>query len=305
MPLIIREDLPAFHSLQKENVFIVNTDRAVHQDIRPLQIGILNLMPNKIETEIQLMRLLSNTPLQVQVELIQMKTHNTKNTSAEYLNEFYKTFDEIRDRHFDALLITGAPIENYDFERVDFWQELCEILDWERQHVFSSMHICWGAQAALYHFYDVPKYILPEKKFGVFPHRILSDSHNLLRGFDDVFYTPHSRHTEIREDDLKRVKDLEIMAVSEEAGPHIISDREGRKVFITGHFEYDADTLHKEFLRDQERGDHICMPQHYYKNDDPHRKPLQRWKAHANLFYYNWLNYVYQETPYDLRQLEQ
>lgn len=306
MPIIIKEELPAYQVLSKENVFLVTPQRAVHQDIRPLRIAILNLMPNKIETEVQLMRLLSNTPLQVEIELLQMRTHNSKNTSAEYLDSFYKTFEDVKDEKFDGLIITGAPIENYDFQEVDFWPELCEILEWEKSHVFSVLHICWGAQAALNYFYDIPKYSLPAKKFGIYPHRVEKKDHILMRGFDDVFYCPHSRHTEVRSKDIRKVEDLEILAESKGAGPHIIADKSGRRIFITGHFEDDADSLAKEFYRDLDRGLPIQLPYGYFPDDDPKQAPTMRWKAHANQFYSNWLNYyVYQETPYNINDIKE
>lgn len=305
MPLIINEELPAFDVLRKENVFVVNPYRAVHQDIRPLRIAILNLMPNKIETEVQLMRLLSNTPLQVEIELLQMKSHNAKNTASEYLDAFYKTFDDVKDQKFDGLIITGAPIENYDFQDVDFWPELCEILEWEKSHVFSVLHICWGAQAALNYFYDIPKYSLPAKKFGIYSHQVEKKDHVLIRGFDEAFYCPHSRHTEVRAEDIRQVDDLEILAESAGAGPHIIADKSGRRIFLTGHFEYDADSLAKEFYRDLGKGLPIQLPYGYFPEDDPKQTPLMRWKAHANLFYSNWLNYfVYQETPYHINDIQ-
>lgn len=305
MPLIINEELPAYDVLRKEHVFVVNPYRAVHQDIRPLRIAILNLMPNKIETEVQLMRLLSNTPLQVEIELLQMKSHNAKNTASEYLNAFYKTFDDVKDQKFDGLIITGASIENYEFEEVDFWPELCEILEWEKSHVFSVLHICWGAQAALNYFYDIPKYSLPAKKFGIYSHQVEKKDHVLMRGFDEAFYCPHSRHTEVRGEDIRKVDDLEILAESAGAGPHIIADKSGRRIFLTGHFEYDADSLAKEFYRDLDKGLPIQLPYGYFPEDDPKQAPLMRWKAHANLFYSNWLNYfVYQETPYHINDIQ-
>ncbi len=306
MPIIIREDLPAYQVLQQENIFVVTPHRAVHQDIRPLRIAILNLMPNKTETEVQLMRLLSNTPLQVEIELLQMKSHHTKNTSAAYLDSFYKTFDAIKDKKFDGMIITGAPIENYAFEDVDFWEELCEILEWEKSHVFSVLHICWGAQAALHYFYDIPKYILPEKKFGIYSHIVEKKDHILMRGFDDIFYCPHSRHTEVRTEDIQKVQDLEILAQSTDAGPHIIADKSGRRIFITGHFEYDANSLAKEYHRDLEKGLPIQIPFHYFPQDDPSQTPPMCWKTHANQFYSNWLNYfVYQETPYNIDEISE
>ena len=315
MPLIINEELPAYDVLRKEHVFVVNPYRAVHQDIRPLRIAILNLMPNKIETEVQLMRLLSNTPLQVEIELLQMKSHNAKNTASEYLNAFYKTFDDVKDQKFDGLIITGAPIENYEFEEVDFWPELCEILEWEKSHVFSVLHICWGAQAALYYHYGINKVQLDKKLFGIFEHKVMNRKIPLVRGFDDVFYAPHSRHTafycphsrhtEVRGEDIRKVDDLEILAESAGAGPHIIADKSGRRIFLTGHFEYDADSLAKEFYRDLDKGLPIQLPYGYFPEDDPKQAPLMRWKAHANLFYSNWLNYfVYQETPYHINDIQ-
>ncbi len=306
MPIIIRDDLPAYDVLRKEHIFVVSPFRAVHQDIRPLRIAILNLMPNKVETEVQLMRLLSNTPLQVEVELVQMKSHNSKNTSMAYLESFYKTFDDIKEQKFDGMIITGAPIENYDFEDIDFWEEFCKILEWEKSHVFSVLHICWGAQAALHYFYDIPKYILPQKKFGIYAHTVEKKDHILMRGFDDIFYCPHSRHTEVREEDIRKVNDLEILAISEEAGPHIMADRSGRRIFITGHFEYDADSLSTEYHRDLDKGLPIQIPYHYFPEDDPEKTPPMRWKTHANQFYSNWLNYfVYQETPYDINAIKE
>ena len=297
MPVIIKEELPAYQILNREHIFVVNPHRADHQDIRPLKIAILNLMPNKIETEVQLMRLLSNTPLQVQIELVQMKTHNSKNTSAAYLDSFYKTFDDIKNEKFDCMIITGAPIENYDYR---------EILEWEKSHVFSVLHICWGAQAALNYFYDIPKYNLPAKKFGIYQHTVEKKDHVLMRGFDDVFCCPHSRHTEVREEDIAKVDDLEILAKSKGAGPLIVADKTGRRIFITGHFEYDADSLGKEFYRDLDRGKTIQLPYGYFPDDDPKQKPLMTWKAHANQFYSNWLNYfVYQETPYNIDDIKE
>ena len=304
MPLVIQEDLPAYAVLQKENVFVLNRNRALHQDIRPLRIAILNLMPNKVETEVQLMRLLSNTPLQVEIELLQMKTHQNKNTATQYLDAFYKTFDDVKEEKFDGLIITGAPIENYDFQEVDFWDELCEILEWEKSHVFSVLHICWGAQAALHYFYDIPKYSLPAKKFGIFSHQVEKRDHVLMHGFDEVFYCPHSRHTEVRGEDIRKIADLEVLADSTGAGPHIIADQSGRRIFLTGHFEYDADSLAKEYYRDLEKGLPIQLPYGYFPEDNPNQKPPMRWKAHANLFYSNWLNYfVYQQTPYNIQDI--
>jgi homoserine O-succinyltransferase len=300
MPIKIPNGLPAGDILSAENIFVMDETRASSQDIRPLKILILNLMPKKIETETQLLRLIGNTPLQLDIELMQMATHTSKNTSAEHLIKFYKTFPEIRHQRFDGMIITGAPVEQMEFEAVDYWPELCEIMEWTKSHVFSTFHICWGAQAGLYYHYGVPKYPLAEKKFGVFSHRLTAPSHTLLYGFDDVFYAPHSRHTEVREEDIRAVEELRLLSVSSQAGVYIVSDREGRQFFVTGHAEYDRHTLADEYARDADKGIPIQPPVGYFPGDDPHGIPAIRWKAHANLLYSNWLNYyVYQRTPYD------
>ena len=274
------------------------------QDIRPLYILILNLMPTKIETETQLLRLLSNTPLQVEIELLQVKSHKSKNTSQEHMLKFYKTFDEIRHKKYDGLIVTGAPVELLDFEQVDYWDELCEIFEWSKKNVYSTFHICWGAQAALYYHYGVPKYPLEEKLFGVFPHKCLDTYHPLMRGIDDVFYVPHSRHTENRRSDIALVKELQILSYSDYAGVHLVSDMDCRQFFATGHSEYDRETLAKEYFRDVNKGLDINVPFNYFPGDDPSMMPKMSWKGTANLLFTNWLNYfVYQKTPYDLSTL--
>ncbi len=274
------------------------------QDIRPLYILILNLMPTKIETETQILRLLSNSPLQVEIELLQVKSHKSKNTSQEHMLKFYKTFDEIRNKKYDGLIVTGAPVELLDFEQVDYWDELCEIFEWSKKNVYSTFHICWGAQAALYYHYGVPKYPLEEKLFGVFPHKCLDTYHPLMRGIDDVFYVPHSRHTENRRSDIALVKDLQILSYSDYAGVHLVSDMDCRQFFATGHSEYDRETLAKEYFRDINKGLDIKVPFNYFPGDDPSMMPKMSWKGTANLLFTNWLNYfVYQKTPYDLSTL--
>ena len=274
------------------------------QDIRPLYILILNLMPTKIETETQILRLLSNSPLQVEIELLQVKSHKSKNTSQEHMLKFYKTFDEIRHKKYDGLIVTGAPVELLDFEQVDYWDELCEIFEWSKKNVYSTFHICWGAQAALYYHYGVPKYPLEEKLFGVFPHKCLDTYHPLMRGIDDVFYVPHSRHTENRRSDIALVKDLQILSYSDYAGVHLVSDMDCRQFFATGHSEYDRETLAKEYFRDINKGLDIKVPFNYFPGNDPSMMPKMSWKGTANLLFTNWLNYfVYQKTPYDLSTL--
>ena len=305
MPIKIPNELPAAHVLQNENIFVMKETRAVLQDIRPLQIAILNLMPTKIATETQLARLLGNTPLQVEVELIHTATHDSKNASQEHLLSFYKTFDEISNRKFDGMIITGAPVEQMPFEEVEYWDELCCIMEWSKTNVYSTFHICWGAQAGLYYHYGVPKYPLEKKLFGVFPHTVDYKNAMLMRGFDDVFMVPHSRHTTIRREDLEKVPGLKIAASSEEAGVYAMYTSGGRQVFITGHSEYDADTLEKEYLRDKNQGLPIEVPKNYYPDDDDSRRPVVSWRSHANLIYSNWLNYyVYQNTPYDLSDIQ-
>lgn len=306
MPIKIPDNLPAYSTLVSENIFVMSADRADHQDIRPLRIAILNLMPKKIETETQLLRLLSNSPLQVDIELIQVASHKSKNTSAEHMLRFYKTFSEVKDEKYDGLIITGAPVEQLEFEEVDYWDELCKIMDWSKKNVYSTMHICWGAQAGLYYHYGIPKYLLNEKMFGVFPHRITTENNPLLKGFDDIFYVPHSRHTEIRREDIEKVPDLEIIAESEISGVHIVCDRTNRQYFITGHSEYDRDTLSNEFFRDLSKGLDIKIPYNYFPENDPEKTPKSQWFCHANLLFSNWLNYcIYQRTPFNLDELEE
>lgn len=304
MPVIIPDTLPAKETLNNENIFVMGENRAIHQDIRPLKIAILNLMPTKIATETQLLRLLGNSPLQVEITLLRTATHESKNTPGEHLLAFYQTIDDVADQRFDGLIITGAPVENLPFEAVDYWQELTAIMEWRKHHAFATFYICWGAQAGLYHHFGVPKYPLPEKMFGVFPHSINHPTLPLFRGFDDVFYAPHSRHTEVRRADIEQVPDLEILSESDEAGVYIVATRDGRQVFVTGHSEYDPLTLKGEYDRDVRQGLPIQIPRNYYPDDDPARTPQVRWRGHSNLLYVNWLNYyVYQETPFDLNLL--
>ena len=305
MPLNIPDKLPAVEVLQEENIFVMGQTRATHQDIRPMQLVILNLMPHKITTETHILRLLSNTPLQVEVILLHTKDHISKHTPIEHLETFYKTFSEIKDKKFDGMIITGAPIEHLEFEEVDYWQELTEIMNWVKTNVTSTMFICWGAQAGLYHYYGVPKYKLPAKMFGVFNHHINNPKIPLIRGFDEEFQAPHSRHTEIRREDLINISELEIVAESDEAGVYMVITKDGRQIFVTGHSEYDPSTLKDEYERDLGKGLPIEIPKNYYPGDDPSKMPKVRWKSHANLLYYNWLNYyVYQMTPYDINEIK-
>ena len=304
MPIKIPASLPAADTLQKENIFVMTETRALSQDMRPLQILLLNLMPQKIETETQLSRLLGNTPLQVELELIHTKTHESQNTSEEHLLAFYRTFDDVKDRNFDGLIITGAPVEQMPFEEVDYWEELCTIMEWSKTHVHSTFHICWGAQAGLYYHFGIGKQPLPEKMFGIFPHKLDHKKSILFRGFDDTFMVPHSRHTTVRREDIEAVPELKILASSEEAGVYAVSTKKGKQIFITGHSEYDAMTLNNEYQRDLSQGKPISIPKNYYPNDDPKKKPRVTWRSCANLLYSNWLNYfVYQTTPYDLNKL--
>ncbi|MEA5022187.1 Homoserine O-acetyltransferase [bioreactor metagenome] len=304
MPINVPDGLPAAEILTKEDVFIMEERRAEHQDIRPLSIVILNLMPNKIITETQILRLLGNSPLQVDITLLYPETHRSKNTPEEYLIKYYQTFDSIKDQKFDGMIITGAPIEQLPFEEVDFWPELQKIMDWSKAHVFSTLFICWGAQAGLYHFFGVPKYPLPAKMFGVFPHTLNRRDIRLLRGFDDIFYVPHSRHTEVRKEDIVKVPELEILSESEESGVYLVGTKGGRQIFVTGHSEYDPYTLKAEYDRDISYELPINIPQNYYPGDDPRQTPVVRWRGHSNLLFANWLNYyVYQETPYNLEEL--
>jgi homoserine O-succinyltransferase len=304
MPIKIPNQLPAKEILLSENIFVMDENRALHQDIRPLRIAILNLMPTKIATETQLLRLLGNTAIQVEPVLVRMSSHESKNTPEEHLLTFYKTFDEIRDEKFDGLIITGAPIEHLPFEQVDYWKELTEILTWGYSHVFAHLYICWAAQAALYHQFGIAKYPIPAKQFGAFAHRVVKQNVKLLRGFDDVFYAPHSRHTEIRREDIEKIPQLDILAESTEAGIYIVGTKDDRQLFVTGHSEYDPFTLKREYDRDIAANLPIQIPVNYYPNDDPTQTPVVRWRGHANLLFANWINYyVYQETPFDLNQL--
>lgn len=299
MPVNIHRNLPAVKALTKENVFVMTGERALTQDIRPLEIGILNLMPTKIATETQLLRLLSNSPLQVEIALVQMSGHVSKNTSREHLDEFYHTFDEIKEKRFDGFIITGAPVETLEFAEVDYWQELCDVMEWTKTHVFSTLHICWGAQAALFHHYGIEKYVLPEKLSGIYPHKTLIPLSRLMRGFDSVFYAPHSRHTGVLGQDVTAAG-LEILSESEAAGVYIAACKNRRQVFVTGHSEYDVDTLDGEYRRDVAKGLDIKPPVNYYEGDNPENPPFMSWRGHAHLLFSNWLNYyVYQETPYN------
>lgn len=305
MPIKIPNQLPATQTLLNENIFVMTETRAMTQDIRPLRVIILNLMPTKIITETQIARVIGNTPLQVELELMCTKSHNSKNTSKEHMISFYKTFDEIRHKKYDGMIITGAPVEHLEFEEVEYWDELCEIMEWSKNNVFSTFHICWGAQAALYYHYGIKKYPLEKKLFGIFPHHIDYNHSMLLRGFDDIFMVPHSRHTTVRREDIEAVPELKILASSDEAGVYAVKTNGGRQFFITGHSEYDADTLEKEYLRDKALGLPIEMPKNYYPGNDDSKKPVVTWRSHANLLYFNWLNYyVYQTTPYDIASIK-
>ena len=304
MPIQIPNDLPATGILQQENIFVMAENRATTQDIRPLEIVLLNLMPTKIATETQFSRLLGNTPLQVKLELMHTSTHVSKNTTQDHLLNFYKSFDELKHRKFDGMVITGAPVENMPFEDVDYWTELCEIMEWSKTNVHSTFHICWGAQAGLYYHYGIQKRPLPEKLFGVFPHTADYKRSILLRGFDDKFWVPHSRHTTVDREDIEAVDGLKILASSEQAGVYAIMSKGGRQIFVTGHSEYDPETLQNEYLRDKNQGLPIRVPENYYPNDDDTQPPVVRWRSHANLLFSNWLNYfVYQTTPYDIMDI--
>ena len=306
MPIAIPNDLPAAEVLQNENIFVMKQTRAETQQIRPLEIVLLNLMPTKIVTETQLSRMLGNTPLQVHLELMMLSSHKPKNTPEEHLLAFYKAFEDLKDRKFDGTVITGAPVENMPFEQVNYWKELKKIMEWSKDHVHSTFHICWGAQAGLYYHYGINKKQLPEKLFGVFPHKADYKRAILLRGFDDEFWVPHSRHTTIDRADIEAVPGLKILASSEEAGVYIVMNKEGRQIFITGHSEYDPDTLEREYLRDKYMGLPIQVPKNYYPGDDDSKAPIVRWRGHGNLLYSNWLNYfVYPTTPYDIMTVGQ
>ena len=305
MPLIIPNALPAAEALQSDNIFTMEKARAISQDIRPLQIAIVNIMPTKVATETQLARVLANSPLQVEMTLVRMESHESKNVSRQHMDCFYKTVDEIMGHRYDGMILTGAPVELLDFEEVDYWKELTELLDWAEDNVYSSMFICWGAQAALYHYYGIPKHVLPEKVFGVFEEKVARPRNPLMRGFDEIFYAPHSRHTEVRKKDIKKHKELRILAECEEAGPHILSTENGRQIYILGHQEYDKDTLAKEYFRDIKKGMDIQVPRNYFKDDDPDGEIMFRWRGHASLLFSNWLNYyVYQATPFNINDIK-
>lgn len=300
MPIKTQSDLPAREILVQENIFVMDENRAMHQDIRPIQIGILNLMPLKEETELQLLRSLSNTPLQVDVTFVAVSTHESKNTSVSHLNKFYETFEAVRQRYFDGLIITGAPLEQLEYEAVDFWDELCRIFEWTKTHVTSTLHLCWGAQAGLYYHYGLKKYMLPQKMFGVYEHHVMNRKVPLVRGFDDYFMAPHSRHTEVRAEDIRAVNDLTVLAESETAGVFLTIADEGRRIFAMGHPEYDRFTLDKEYKRDKGKGLPIDLPVNYYPDDDDTKKPRLQWRSHGSILYSNWLNYyVYQQTPFE------
>jgi len=306
MPIRIPDHLPAAATLEKENVFVMPENRAFRQDIRPLNLLILNLMPTKIATETQLLRNLSNSPLQVHIDLLYTASYQPKNTSEEHLLAFYETFEDVKDRRYDGMIITGAPVEFLAYEEVQYWDELVKIMEWSKNNVYSTLHICWGAQAGLYYHYGIPKYTTEEKISGIYPHKVTYTDHpvKLFRGFDDVFYLPHSRHTEIRREDIEKRKDLRILSESDECGVYAVSDMSGRQIFLTGHSEYDAGTLHGEYERDVKKGMDIKPPAHYYPNNDPSQTPLMTWRSSATLQFTNWLNYyVYQETPFDLSEL--
>ena len=305
MPIKIPAELPAYNVLSNENIFVMNIERAIHQDIRPLKIGILNLMPIKIQAENQLLRYLSNTPLQVEITLLQTKSYIGNHTPIEHLEKFYRYIDDIKDEKFDGLIITGAPVEQMEFEEVAYWEELKNIMDWTKTHVYSTVHICWGAQAALYHHYNIPKYSLDKKLFGVYKHINNIEHDNLTRGLNDIFYAPHSRHTEVRREDIEKVDNLEILSESDEAGVFIVANKDRRQIFITGHLEYDRDTLKNEYLRDLNKGLPIEVPKHYFENDDANTVPLVNWRESANIVFGNWLNYcVYQNTPYNIDEIK-
>ena len=305
MPIKIPNELPAVKTLNEENIFVMTDTRAMTQDIRPLKILVLNLMPKKVATETQLSRILGNTPLQIELELIMTASHRPSHVSEEHLLAFYKTFDDIKDKYFDGMVITGAPVEQLEFEQVDYWEELCEIMEWSKTHVHSTFHICWGAQAGLYYHFGVKKSPLDKKMFGVFKHTVEYKRSILFRGFDDIFWVPHSRHTTVHREEIEKVPELRILASSEEAGVYAVAIEKGKQIFIMGHSEYDPLTLHEEYIRDVNKGLEIDVPVNYYPDNNPDLPPIVRWRAHANLLYCNWLNYfVYQTTPYDLNELK-
>lgn len=305
MPLNLPDKLPAIDLLKQENIFVIDNSRASTQDIRPLKIVVLNLMPLKITTETDLIRLLSNTPLQLEISFMKVKSHTSKNTPVEHMKAFYRDFELMRDEKYDGMIITGAPVEHMDFEEVAYWDEISEIFSWARTHVTSTLYICWAAQAGLYYHYGVPKYKLDKKMFGIFEHRASNPLLPIFRGFDDVFYVPHSRHTEVRREDILKVKELDLISESDESGVYMVMARGGREIFVTGHSEYSPLTLDTEYRRDLDKGLPIDMPKGYYRDNDPAKGPLVRWRAHANLFFQNWLNYyVYQETPFDINEIK-
>ena len=305
MPIKIQDGLPALKTLEQENIFVMTNERATTQDIRPLKIVIVNLMPTKIETETQLLRLLGNSPLQVDIELLQMATHVSKNVSSEHLTAFYKTFDDIKNQYYDGMIITGAPVELLEYEEVDYWEELCQVMDWSKKNVYSTMHICWGAQAAMYHHYGIQKYKLPEKLSGVYTHRVSNIYHPLMRGFDDKILMPHSRYTGVHRSDIQKFDELEILAYSNMAGVSIVANKNGRQFFVLGHAEYDRNTLYNEYYRDVNKGLHPQIPYNYFTGNDTRSMPVLTWRSYATILYSNWLNYyVYQQTPYNLADLE-
>ncbi|MCD8391305.1 MAG: homoserine O-succinyltransferase [Firmicutes bacterium] len=305
MPIRVPDRLPATRQLRNENIFVMSETKAMHQDIRPLKIVIVNLMPTKITTETQLLRLLSNSPLQIEIDFIRMKSHNSKNTSSQHLETFYKSFAEIENSRYDGMIITGAPVENFEYEEVDYWDELVRIMEWSSTHVTSTLHICWAAQAGLYYHYGIPKYPLAEKCSGIFLHKVTRATSKLVRGFDPAFYAPHSRHTEVRAEDIKKVKELEILSYSDKAGVYIVSTKKGKRIFVMGHSEYDPNTLKEEYWRDVEKGANPKVPKNYFPDDDPTKEPIVHWRSHASLLFSNWLNYfVYQITPYDIEAIK-
>ena len=305
MPIKLQKDLPAVKILENENIFVMTEERALTQDIRPLKILILNLMPTKVDTETQLSRMLGNTPLQVEIELIHTESHKSKNTSEEHLLAFYKQFSDVKENYYDGMIITGAPVEKMEFEEVDYWQELCEIMEWSKSHVQSTLHICWGAQAGLYYHFGIKKYMLDEKLSGVYAHKVDYKKSILFRGFDDIFYVPHSRYTTVKREEIEATKGLRVLSSSEKAGVYAVSTQGGRQIFLTGHSEYDVDTLNKEYTRDKNAGINPKIPEHYFPNDDDTKAPVLSWRAHATLLFTNWLNYfVYQSTPYDIMKIK-
>lgn len=305
MPVNVPDKLPVINILKEENIFTMNNSEATRQDIRPLRVAMLNIMPIKQTTETHIIRLLSNSPLQLEIDLLHPDSHKSKNTPVEYLKSFYKTFNDIKDNKYDGLIITGAPVEKLQFEDVDYWRELQKIMDWSTTHVTSVLFICWAAQAGLYHFYGIPKYKLDKKMFGIFDHHVNNRKIPLVRGFDDIFLAPHSRHTEIRKEDIQKVKDLEIVSESDEAGVSIVMNKNGRQIFVTGHSEYDPNTLKVEYERDLQKGLNIEIPKNYFPDNDPNKEPNVLWRSHANLLFTNWLNYyVYQMTPYDINEIK-